>query len=474
MPNRNLKNKRWYSMVLPFDVVAEDFFATDKLKSTVCEYTLSTDCVLSPTEDVQKFKVSDGVASVTMAVEEGVTYKLVNVDDTVPGFLDHFQKGASEGLFIALLTESATIPLAHVENDFEYRIWNTGKIGFSVPVASASERDGKYVVEIVRQGGSAGTAKATLRLNAAKTTTLADIYEFEDDGREFSWEDGNTDTKTTTITIKNNASVAWKGGIYLKSGSEDIDKTGLSISAGSSSTVTLSYTPTTTGSKTFTLYYLTNDNGSGVVIDGGNYSNPFTVTIQAPQTLATPDYTTFTASNITKTGFTAKWSAVSGATKYNINVKKASETDYNNPSFTRSGITTNSVSVTRLDPGTEYQFQIQAANSTSTSSWSKSSSSTFKTLADLTITNGTYFGTTTLTKGCYYGMFNQCFRLASVTCLATDISASECTMEWLKNAGRDVPAQKTFTTPSTTAWPSGDSGIPDGWTRVDYVAPVVP
>ncbi len=31
MPNRNLKNKRWYSMVLPFDVVAEDFFATDKL-----------------------------------------------------------------------------------------------------------------------------------------------------------------------------------------------------------------------------------------------------------------------------------------------------------------------------------------------------------------------------------------------------------------------------------------------------------
>ena len=81
---------------------------------------------------------------------------------------------------------------------------------------------------------------------------------------------------------------------------------------------------------------------------------------------------------------------------------------------------------------------------------------------------------TTLTKECYYGMFNQCFRLASVTCLATDISASECTMEWLKNAGRDVPGQKTFTTPSTTAWPSGDSGIPDGWTRVDYVAPVVP
>ena len=94
-------------------------------------------------------------------------------------------------------------------------------------------------------------------------------------------------TYTFKATIKNNASVAWKGGIYLKSGSEDIDKTGLSISAGSSSTVTLSYTPTTTGSKTFTLYYLTNDKGSGEVINGGSYSNPFTVTIQAPST--TPD-----------------------------------------------------------------------------------------------------------------------------------------------------------------------------------------
>ena len=81
---------------------------------------------------------------------------------------------------------------------------------------------------------------------------------------------------------------------------------------------------------------------------------------------------------------------------------------------------------------------------------------------------------TTLTKECYYGMFRHCFELASVTCLATDISASECTKEWLKNAGRDVSGQKTFTTPSTTAWSNDDNGIPNGWTRVDYVAPVVP
>jgi hypothetical protein len=79
---------------------------------------------------------------------------------------------------------------------------------------------------------------------------------------------------------------------------------------------------------------------------------------------------------------------------------------------------------------------------------------------------------TTLTKECYYGMFRYCFKLASVTCLATDISASECTKEWLENAGRDVSGQKTFTTPSSTAWQmDSDNGIPYGWTRVDYVAP---
>ena len=82
---------------------------------------------------------------------------------------------------------------------------------------------------------------------------------------------------------------------------------------------------------------------------------------------------------------------------------------------------------------------------------------------------------TTLTKECYYGMFRDCSKLASVTCLATDISASECTKGWLKNAGRDVSGQKTFTTPSSTAWQmDSDSGIPTGWTRVDYVAPVAP
>jgi len=74
---------------------------------------------------------------------------------------------------------------------------------------------------------------------------------------------------------------------------------------------------------------------------------------------------------------------------------------------------------------------------------------------------------TKLAEGCYLGMFDGCTKLSSVTCLATDISADWCTEDWLYNAGTQVTGTKTFTTPSSTNWPSGNSGIPSGWTRLN-------
>ena len=65
---------------------------------------------------------------------------------------------------------------------------------------------------------------------------------------------------------------------------------------------------------------------------------------------------------------------------------------------------------------------------------------------------------------CYSSMFQGCTSLKSVTCLATDIRASYCTKNWLQ----DVASKGTFTTPSSTNWSTGPSGIPSGWTRVDY------
>ena len=81
------------------------------------------------------------------------------------------------------------------------------------------------------------------------------------------------------------------------------------------------------------------------------------------------------------------------------------------------------------------------------------------------ITSAAPLHATTLVTNCYKNLFNGCSLLASVTCYATDISASGCTNIWLADAGKDVTGTKTFTTPSSTAWPTNTSGIPSGWTR---------
>ncbi len=72
---------------------------------------------------------------------------------------------------------------------------------------------------------------------------------------------------------------------------------------------------------------------------------------------------------------------------------------------------------------------------------------------------------TTLAGWCYNRMFYGCTSLASVTCLATDISAISCTTGWLEG----VKATGTFTKAADmTNWSRDSSGIPEGWTVVDY------
>ena len=72
---------------------------------------------------------------------------------------------------------------------------------------------------------------------------------------------------------------------------------------------------------------------------------------------------------------------------------------------------------------------------------------------------------TTLAKDCYYQMFDGCTNLNSITCLATDISATQCTENWAFG----VASSGTFIkNPSMTSWSSGNSGIPSNWTVVDY------
>lgn len=72
---------------------------------------------------------------------------------------------------------------------------------------------------------------------------------------------------------------------------------------------------------------------------------------------------------------------------------------------------------------------------------------------------------TTLPAGCYRSMFNDCTSLSSVTMLATNVSASACLYNWLRNAGTNatsrtltVANQDVYNTLSANAY-----YLPDNW-----------
>ena len=71
----------------------------------------------------------------------------------------------------------------------------------------------------------------------------------------------------------------------------------------------------------------------------------------------------------------------------------------------------------------------------------------------------------TLTSSCYHGMFNGCTSLNSITCLATDISASYSTYHWVS----DVATIGTFIKdPTMSNWTTGRDGIPENWNILNY------
>jgi hypothetical protein len=80
------------------------------------------------------------------------------------------------------------------------------------------------------------------------------------------------------------------------------------------------------------------------------------------------------------------------------------------------------------------------------------------------LTTAPVLSASTLVTKCYNSMFYNCWKLNSITCLATNISASNCTENWVST----VAASGTFTkAASMTSWTSGVNGIPNGWTVQD-------
>jgi hypothetical protein len=70
---------------------------------------------------------------------------------------------------------------------------------------------------------------------------------------------------------------------------------------------------------------------------------------------------------------------------------------------------------------------------------------------------------TTLDYGCYRSMFSGCTKLREIRTMMTDIDFTDCIYNWV---GR-VNTQGDFYCSAELTIPTGNSGIPSGWTRHD-------
>lgn len=71
---------------------------------------------------------------------------------------------------------------------------------------------------------------------------------------------------------------------------------------------------------------------------------------------------------------------------------------------------------------------------------------------------------TTLKMYCYYNMFYRCTQLNYIKMLATYISSSTCLMNWVNGVSTTGTFVKNI---NMLSLPTGESGIPSGWTVVD-------
>lgn len=63
----------------------------------------------------------------------------------------------------------------------------------------------------------------------------------------------------------------------------------------------------------------------------------------------------------------------------------------------------------------------------------------------------------TLTNYCYHTMFSGCSSLAYIKCLATSISATSCTTDWVQGVTK---TEGTFVKATSANWSTGNNGIP--------------
>lgn len=72
----------------------------------------------------------------------------------------------------------------------------------------------------------------------------------------------------------------------------------------------------------------------------------------------------------------------------------------------------------------------------------------------------------TLANNCYGQMFSGCSSMSEITCVATDISATDCTLNWVDGVSGSGVFRKDV---NMSSWTTGNNGIPVGWTVEDWI-----
>lgn len=187
----------------------DPYYALGKDGSTLSTYAAKSYSIWRA-EDVPH-TVTNDTPTISMHLTKGQAYKLDGLTDESEN--EYFRKDEATGTLVA--TSDATVALMSVKWNaaakgyvLRFQEWNPGAVGFTRTAASMNEpkEDVDYVIPISRLGGVSGTASVKIGLVPGESTSITDgtVYVWADQGRVFTWNEGEDFVTTTVVTVKHN------------------------------------------------------------------------------------------------------------------------------------------------------------------------------------------------------------------------------------------------------------------------------
>ncbi len=200
-----------------------DYFKAAKEGSTVVSYTLRTDSVIAPGEVYDETDpidcsggcadLGDAATNVWIKLEKDAQYKFSGLADDNAVNTAALDYNAASGVYTAKVSGDTLLVLSPDDGGkvvFGYQRWVPGVVEFYPKAQTVRERgdveeyDYLYTISVRRTGGVSGSASAEIYLvdDEKKSTRPADAYVWNDEGRLFSWKEGDDGVQTATVKIK--------------------------------------------------------------------------------------------------------------------------------------------------------------------------------------------------------------------------------------------------------------------------------